>query len=604
MEEIDYVVVGAGFHGLGAAKQLHCLQPDSSIAIFDGEPSLGGKWAENRLFQGLKSNNLLGTYEFPDFPMDGDKLGVKAGEHIPGKAVNGYLKAYAKEFGLLDFLCLQTIVLSAEHHDTETGGWTLTLKHTGIEQTSKAFARHLVIATGILSQAFIPHFEGEDRFGGKIFHSGEFGKNSDTLKAKTVTVFGAGKSGWDAVYQYAKAGVKVHWVIRSSGHGPVWMAPAYVTPFKQWIEKLANMRMLSWFSPCIWGDADGYWLIRQLYHGTAIGRSLVDRFWNVMAQDVISINKYDSHPKTALLKPWLDVMFTGCSYSILNYESDFFELVKSDRVEIHIGEITSLSPGKVHLADGTIFESEAFYLNTGWKHAPPMKFLPKGIEKELGIPHEIVDDAPTEDLANQVSLIKRADEEILNRFPRLRQQPVFNKKFIPITDQKGISFDKESQMASTPYMLHRFLIPPSPRFLRPRDIAFIGLQTNFSNITTAHISALWISAYFTGQLTIDPAKAIDDEEALAKLRYETMLHNRFGKWRYPTEWGSKGPNFVFDAVPYFDLLQRDLGLNPFRKGGFLAEIYSSYGPEDYRHITEEWLKKQKGSQMNGKARSE
>ncbi|KAI1650987.1 FAD/NAD(P)-binding domain-containing protein [Daldinia loculata] len=600
IEECDYVVVGAGFHGLATAKQLHCTQPDRTLLIFEGQSTLGGKWAKNRLFPGLKSNNLLGTYEYPDFPMTADRFDVNPGEHIPGEVINTYLEAYAEEFGIADFIRLETTVLTAEHQDTAEGGWILTIKQRNQQQTTKVLAHKLIIATGLLSEPFMPKFNGQDKFDGKIFHTKDFPKSLDTLKAKTVTVFGAGKSGWDAVYQYALAGVKVNWVIRSSGHGPVWMAPPYVTPFKKWIEKLANTRFLTWFSPCIWGDADGYWGIRYFYHRTAIGRFLVDRFWNILSQDVITLNKLDSHPDTAKLKPWLHVMFTGCSYSILNYEQDFFELVKSDKVDIHIGEIVRLSPGKVHLADGTEFESEAFLANTGWKHVPPIKFLPEGIEKDLGTPHEVLENAPVQDLANNHMLLERADKEILERFPRLKIQPVWNKNFVPLIDQKGISTGEKSRTPLTPYMLHRFLVPASPRFLRPRDIAFVGCQANLSNVITAHITGLWVSAYFSGKLTRDPSKVIDDKAEMEKLQYETVLHNRFGRWRYPTEWGNKGPNFIFDAVPYFDLLQRDLGLDPFRKSNALTEMYDSYGPEDYRYINEEWLEKQaQGSSTEG-----
>ncbi|KAI1801716.1 FAD/NAD(P)-binding domain-containing protein [Daldinia bambusicola] len=590
-EEYDVAVIGAGFHGLAAAKQIHCTQPGRSLVVFDGQSSIGGKWAKNNLFPGLKTNNLLGTYEFPDFPMSPDRFDVKPGQNIPGEVIHTYLQAYAEEFDISKFVRLETLVATAEHQDTAEGGWILTIKKWS-QQETKVFAHKLVVATGILSKPFMPRFNGQESFGGKILHSKDFPENMDTLKAKTVTVFGAGKSGWDAVYQYATAGAKVNWVIRSSGHGPVWMAPSYVTPFKLWIEKLANTRFLTWFSPCIWGDADGYWGIRYFYHRTAIGRFLVDRFWDILSYDVITLNKFDSHPDTAKLKPWFPVMFTGCSYSILNYEQDFFQLVKSDKVNVHIGEITELSPGKVHLADGTEFQSEVFLANTGWTHAPPIKFLPEGIEKELGVPHEVVGNAPLNDLANNRTLLERADRDILERFPRLKIQPVWNKNFTPLIEQRGISTDARSRAPHTPYMLYRFLVPASPRFLCPRDVAFIGCQTNLSNIITAHLTGLWVSAYFSGNLANDPSKAVDDKDEMKKLQYETVLHNRFGKWRYPTEWGNKGPNFIFDAVPYFDLLQQDLGLNPFRKGSTLAEMYEPYGPDDYRYINEEWQQKQ------------
>lgn len=357
---------------------------------------------------------------------------------------------------------------------------------------------------------------------------------------------------------------------------------------------MIDTRILTWFSPCVWGDADGYAGIRHFFHGTAAGRTIVDGFWKVLGDDAKNLMEYDSHPDTAKLKPWTDPMFTATSFSILNYDTNFFDLIRNGTVKVHIGELDHLSPGKVHLSDGTELEADALLAHTGWKHVPPMKFLPEGIEKELGIPHAPVDEAPPEDLAGQKDLIKLADKEILERFPRLKNQPVWNKDYVPMTDMKGIdSEDAVTPYKSlTPYMLHHFMVPASERFLRSRDTAFVGMVSNFSNVITAHLQGLWVSAYFAGRLARDPAAAVGDEAALRKLRYDTILMNRSGHWRYPTDWGSsKSPSFVFDAVPYLDLLQRDLGLTPWRKKGFLAEWYQAYAPEDYREVNDEWESK-------------
>lgn len=359
-----------------------------------------------------------------------------------------------------------------------------------------------------------------------------------------------------------------------------------------------DIRFLTFFSPCLWGEVDGYTGTRNFLHGTGLGRAIVNGFWNTLGGDVMTLNAYDKHPETAKLKPWIPAMFTGTSFSILNYETDFFELAKGDKVKIHVGEIDHLSPGRVHLVDGTEFESDAFLANTGWKHVPPMKFLPEGIEKELGLPHQpLTQGASADDLANQQELIERADKEILERFPRLKDQPVWNKDYVPLTDQKGIDSNDEVTPCKplTPYMLHHFLVPPSERLLRSRDIAFIGMISNFSNAITAHLQGLWIAAYFSNRLTNGPAASVGDDQAMQKLRYETVLYNRFGKWRYPTDWGSKCPSFIFDAVPYLDLLLRDLGLECHRKSGFLSEVWSPYGPEDYRSVNDEWLAKYGGA---------
>ncbi|KAI0160602.1 hypothetical protein GGR57DRAFT_388184 [Xylariaceae sp. FL1272] len=588
METLDCVVIGAGWNGLAAAKQFICTQPDSTIAVLDREASIGGTWADHRLYHGLKSNNLLGTFEYPDFPMTTDKFDVKPGHHISGYTVNAYLKAYAEAFGITGFLRLQTVVLSAEHQDTEEGGWILTVKSLERDETSKVGARRLIVATGILSEPFAPTFTGQETFGGKIFHTKDFpqivtkGIDEDV---KAVTIYGSGKSSWDSVYHYADAGMKVNWIIRASGHGPIWQSPPYVTPLKKWLEKLANTRFLTWFSPCVWGNADGYNGARKFLQTTSVGRALVKRFWKVLGGDVIHLNDYDSHPKTAKLKPWIDAMYVGASFSILNYEKNFFDLVKSDKnlIDIHVGEISHLSPRGVHLDDGTSLECDAFVLNTGWNHVPSIKFLPEGIENELGIPHaphtgdNLVSPGPVCD----TSLVKQCDNEILQQFPILKKPPVWNKSFRPVADRL------------TPYMLYRFLVPASPRFLRTRDIAFIGLQSNLSTVLTAHITALWISAYFSGKLATDPSAAAGNPEGLEQLQKETMLHNRFGKWRYPADWGNRAPNFIFDALPYLDLLQHDLGMNPHRKEGRWAEMTEPYGPEDYRNITQEWLESHK-----------
>lgn len=351
-------------------------------------------------------------------------------------------------------------------------------------------------------------------------------------------------------------------------------------------------------SPCIFSEADGYSTMRNFYHGTTVGRILTNQFWRTLGNDVLTLNGYDSHPETAKLKPWTEAMFCGTSFSLLNYEHDIFDLIKnSGKIHIHVSEVDHLSPGTVHLTDGTSFASDAILANTGWKIVPPMKFLPEGIDAELGLPHTRIEKGFTTpvspaDLGNNHALLEKADKEILARFPRLKDQPVWNKNYVPVTHTKGISSDDKAgpDVPLTPYMLHHFIVPASERLLRTRDIAFTGMVSSFSNIINAHVQGLWISAYFQGKLAMDPASAVGDADKMKELQYQTVLHNRFGKWRYPVDWGNRNPNFIFDAVPYLDLLVRDLGCQVWRKGGkgFMAEIYDPYGPEDYKDLNEEW----------------
>lgn len=186
--------------------------------------------------------------------MSTEEFGVKPREHIPGRVVHEYLERVAKEFGIADKICYSTRVVSAEHKDS--GGWFVRAMKAekGLPDIERTYsAKKLVVASGLTSEPFLPHFDGDSVFAKPIFHGKDFTKHAHTIDtARRVTVFGGTKTGWDAVYAYASKGVHVDWVIRASGHGPSWMSPPFVTPLKKWLEKLVMTRMLTWFSPCAW----------------------------------------------------------------------------------------------------------------------------------------------------------------------------------------------------------------------------------------------------------------------------------------------------------------------------------------------------------------
>lgn len=356
------------------------------------------------------------------------------------------------------------------------------------------------------------------------------------------------------------------------------MAPPYVTPLKKWLEKLVHTRFLTWMSPCIWGDSDGYEGIRGWMHGTAIGRSIVNRFWAILGGDVMSLNNYDSHPETTKLKPWIPAFWIGSGLSIFNYETNFFDLVKSGKVHVHISNIEKLSKGQVHLSSGAVLDSDALLCSTGWKHSAPMKFQPAGLEAQLGLPH-LSDGTQTND-----SLKEKADTEILSKFPRLKDQPEKNKNLQPLTNNKAAIPNQDSLSSLD---LYRFMVPTKEEFLETHDIAFAGSLMTITTAIIAQTQALWMTAYFDGKL----ACTENVNEQASALQYSATLHNRFGKWRYPGGWGGKIPDFVFDALPYVDMLLTDLGINSRRKASRFKEITEPYGPEDYVGVVGEWVQK-------------
>ncbi|ETI24467.1 hypothetical protein G647_03836 [Cladophialophora carrionii CBS 160.54] len=567
MDRFDLIVVGTGWYGLAAAKTYIELHPSENVAVLEANTSVGGVWAQDRLYPGLKSNNMLGTYEYPDFPMNQDTYGVKPGEHIPGTVLHRYLTDYAEKFGVLERTRFNTRVDSVE--PTKDGGWLLKASSPSSVSATAASSKQeistfetkkLIVATGLTSQPYIPDLPGMQDFEGPLFHARDFAKKADTIAAtKSAVVVGGAKSAWDVAYAYATAGVQVDMVIRESGRGPVWMAPPYVTPLKKWLEKLVHTRFLTWLSPCIWGAEDGYSGIRNFLHSTFLGRGIVSTFWKILASDVIALNKYDSHPELKKLKPWDPAFYVGSSLSIHNYPTSFFDLVREGKVRVHIDEVVGFGPHSVSLKSGDTLKPDVVILATGWKKEPTLQFV-AGSEADVGLHHSPAD---LDDLA------KEADREILRKLPSLNAQPQRRRELE----------EKLSERMHQPLRMYRFTVPPA--MVPKRNIAFAGMLSCITTSTVATVQALWICAFFDGNLSRLPSSQDD-------IRWQTVLHTQFGKWRYPTSYGPSFPDFVFDAVPYLDMLLSDLNLNSHRKPGKMADIFDPYGPEDYVGLIDEW----------------
>ena len=78
------MLIEKGWFGLAAARAYIALHPNENILVLESADTCGGTWGEQRIYPGLKSNNLVGRYEYPDLPMDEKTYGVGEREHIPG----------------------------------------------------------------------------------------------------------------------------------------------------------------------------------------------------------------------------------------------------------------------------------------------------------------------------------------------------------------------------------------------------------------------------------------------------------------------------------------------------------------------------------------
>jgi cation diffusion facilitator CzcD-associated flavoprotein CzcO len=456
------------------------LHQSERIVVLEANSSIGGVWAEDRLYPQLRTNCMLGMYEYPDFPMN-ETYGVHPGEHMPGAVMHRYLTDYAKRFGIFERTKFNTKVTSIEA--TVDGEWMLKISSPSSRDVDLR-TKKLILATGLTSQPHIPVLPRMQDFRGTVFHAKDFAKQEQTLRtAKNVVVIGGAKSAFDTAYAYAAVGAQVDMVIRKSGHGPALILPAYVTPFKKWLEKLIHTRFLTWMSPCIWGAEDGYSGIRSFLHSNIFGRALVDIFWRILSGDVHSLNKYDSHPELKKLKPWNSAFWAGSQIGVNNYPTNFFDLVKSGEIRVHVDEVSGFGSHAIRLESGQQLKADVVVLSTGWKKEPMLDFFDEA-GAEIG---------PQRAPPTLEALTKDADREILRRLPNLKAPP-----------------GRKTQLAAAmtarlgkPLRLYRFMVPPAtiPR----RNIAFAGMTSSASTPMVAYIQGLWISAYFDGALSRLPS---------------------------------------------------------------------------------------------------
>lgn len=476
----DVVVIGAGLQGLAAAHIYTQVEPDVDLLIIDSNDSVGGTWAKENLYPGLRSNNLIGTYEYTDFPMH-EGFDVKKDQHIPGEVIHGYFCQYAEKFDLTRRLLLSNKVVTAENVQE---GWKLRVvptRPTESKPPQTITTAKLIVATGLTSSSRPISLPGKDGFQRPLLTFGSFRHKAPALLASPtinhVAVYGGSKAAYDCVYLFANAGKRVSWIISASGYGPTFMAPAYIYlgPFRRWLEKLAATRLFTFFSPCIWGDADGFGYLRNLLHQTSLGRFVVDKFWGQLGSDVVTQTGLDKHPELKKLKPDDGAFWYATGLGILNYPKDIHEFVRNGTVTIIRKDIKTLEKGgKVILADGSEISAEAMVCSTGWNYASGFKFLPETLHAELGIPSTSFCKTQTEIWD---TLTAKADAEILERFPRLARQPRIGKK-PPAGTQEAPPLSQirpasEKPDGMTPWRLWRGIAPPvNPE----KNLVFLGMM--------------------------------------------------------------------------------------------------------------------------------
>jgi hypothetical protein len=583
MEHVDLLVIGAGWHGLAMGKTYHQAFPEKKLVVADSAASIGGVWAAERCYPGLKTNNIVGSYEFSDFPMSLPRYNMKPGQHIPGKIVHQYLVDFATQFDLIPSIHLRTKVFSSNLGDD--GKWVVectvtsnaVLEDGTPELTNKTYiAERVVVATGVASRPQMPRLPGRETYKGRVYHAVEMESRAKELESAKnhIIVIGANKSAWDACYlaaTRAAPGATVHMIIRSSGRGPSWLFRNRAPIDKLSISKLSSTRLFSLFDPT---PLHTPWT--RFFQNTWAGQFFSKLFWRMLDQRVLAAAGHKTSKLgrggqaldggLGALRPWYSTFWMGNSLSVHNYPTDWYELVQTGRVVVHHAEIDNLieDNNTVKLSDGTTLQQvDAIITCTGWTSRPDIEFGPASLKQDLnatGMGDHILDESVADATAPLVAEARKAIEAT---YPRL------------------ISPEKPGAKKREPCRLYRFMVPLHGKSLELSNLAFMGFQQSIQTVLVAQAQALWLTAYFDKSLTQQP----NDLDACRRWTY---LHTEYQRMRHL---GSPHPDLVIESIPYIDLLLSDVGISTSRKGSWWKDLVEQLTPGDYRGMVQQWAQK-------------
>ena len=332
---IRAAVIGAGMSGILSAIKL--LEVGIDVTVYEKGDKVGGTWRENT-YPGLACDVAAHwyTYSFARNP-DWDRL------MAPGPQIREYFEKVARDHRVLERIRFNEEVSHLEYTD---GAWDLTMK-SGRNATFDV----VIAATGVLHHLNIPHFEGQETFKGRIFHSARWDHGAD-VDGKNVGVIGTGSTSVQLVTALVPRVQKLSLFQRTAQwvmHRP---NPAYTPEEKAafrdnpevlhaLVDELRSKTMEGYATAVIDVDSPQLAAIEQLCH-----------------ENLATVRDPDLRAK---LTPNYRA---ACKRLVMS--DGFYEAIQQPNAELVTSAIDRFEPEGIRTADGTLHPLDVVVLATGF----------------------------------------------------------------------------------------------------------------------------------------------------------------------------------------------------------------------------------------------
>ncbi len=332
------VVIGAGFGGLGVAREL-LRRGIRDVTVLERADGIGGVWRDNTYPDAACDvPSPLYSWSWAPNP-DWSRRYSRQPEIL------AYLRATAEVEGLLDLVRTGTEVTAARF-DEATTTWHLDTTAGPLE------ADLVVTAVGQLSNPVVPDLPG--RFDGPAFHTARWRHDVD-LAGKRVAVIGTGASAIQLVPGIVDEVAALTVFQRS--------AP-YVVPKPDQQYSARHSRLFHRVPATLAAERRAvFWLTERLNAALA-GDSPVGRPLIAAVRAAWRLTLRTQVPDAALRRRLVPDYPIGCKR--LLFSNDWYPALAREHVDVVTERVSGLEPTGVRTADGTLHEVDVLVWGTGF----------------------------------------------------------------------------------------------------------------------------------------------------------------------------------------------------------------------------------------------
>ncbi len=238
-DTVDVLIVGAGLSGIGAAVHLRKHCPDRSFAIVEARERLGGTWDLFR-YPGIRSDSDMYTLGYSFKPWEQPKA------IADGPSILKYVQDTAREHDIERHIRYGLQVRRAAWSSAEACWAVEAERHDG--EIVRLRCNFLFMCSGYYryDAGYTPHFEGTERFAGRIVHPQHWSDDVD-VAGKRVLIIGSGATAVTLLPELAKTAAHVTMLQRS----PTWVVArpsedVLANRFRRWLPAKLAYGLTRW----------------------------------------------------------------------------------------------------------------------------------------------------------------------------------------------------------------------------------------------------------------------------------------------------------------------------------------------------------------------